>query len=186
LDNWEYWLEVWERKGSLQTDDLREVDGYEHTSIVPENAAKGIIEALDIRKEDRVLEVGCGAGMLAQYIDCDYVGIDYSRPMVKKHIEILGNSVLFGYADDLIFKDKSFDKVFSYGVFHYFPDKAYAFRAISEMIRVAKKSIFIGDLPFDSPRKEHLLFRKEEFDAWDVTDGFYNELRFNAFLNVGA
>ena len=177
------WHEIWERKGLLNTTDLKELDGYEATTIKPDEVAHKIANILDIQRTDKVLEVGCGAGMIAQYLDCDYVGVDYSKSLVKKHIQLLGNSVLQCQANNLIFKDKSFDKVFCYGVFHYFPNKVYADQVIQEMKRVAKKTmIFIGDLPFQSHRQEHLLFNPEEFADAKVTQGFYNPDRFNVLI----
>jgi ubiquinone/menaquinone biosynthesis C-methylase UbiE len=178
----ETWHDVWERKGKVETDNLRELNGYEQTTANTEFIANTIKVALDIKPNDRVLEVGCGAGMLASYLDCNYIGMDYSASLVKKHIKILNNSVIHGSANDLIFKDRSFDKVFCFGVFHYFPDIEYANTAIAEMRRVSKGSIFIGDLPIRSHRKEHLLFDPKKFTSFEISDGLYNPDRFNIFL----
>lgn len=80
----ETWKQIWTRKGRAAggIDDLLAFDGYERTQVNMEEVAAQIIRRLDIRKEDRVLEVGCGAGALAQYLDCDYTGIDYSPTLV--------------------------------------------------------------------------------------------------------
>ena len=176
------WQEIWEKKGSVETNDLKYLDGYEDTTIDAKFVANIITEILDIQPTDKVLEVGCGAGMLAQYLECDYIGIDYSKSLVKKHIQLLGNSVLHGSANNLIFRDGYFDKVFSYSVFHYFPDLDYAQNVIEEMKRVSKNSIFIGDLPIRSHRSEHLLFDPQNFACAEITQGFYNPDRFNVFI----
>ncbi len=176
------WHEVWERKGSLETEDLKELNGYEETTIDPNFVANQITKILDIQPTDKILEVGCGAGMLAKYLDCDYVGVDYSQSLVKKHIKLLCNSVIHGSADNLIFKDKSFDKAFSYSVFHYFPNFQYAQTVIEEMSRVSKTSIFIGDLPIQSHRSEHLLFKPQNFYLAEISQGFYNPNRFNVLI----
>ena len=178
-----YWKQIWERKGNLETDDLKELDGFEATTINPEEVVHQIAEILKIKKSDKVLEVGCGAGMIAQYLDCNYVGIDYSKSLVKKHIELLKHFVLVAKADDIPFKDKYFDKVFVYSVFHYFPDKKCVKKVIKELKRVCKEKIFIGDLPKKSQRKEHLLFRKSEFQGV-FSEGFYNKDRFNVLIDA--
>lgn len=181
----ETWKQIWTRKGraDISVTDLLAYDGYEATKVDMEEVARQITRRLDIQKTDKVLEVGCGAGALAQYLDCDYVGIDYSPTLVQKHIEILNHSVLTGEAADLPFKDKSFDKVICYGVYLYFDNKEYAAKATSELLRVARKSVLIGEIPMRSHRTEHLLFSKEEFKDWDLSDGFYDPYkkdRFNA------
>lgn len=182
----ETWQQIWIRKGKAdgQATDLLAYDGYEATQVDMQAVAKEIVKRLDIRPEDRVLEVGCGAGALAQYLDCDYIGVDYSPTLVQRHIEILHNSVLAGEAADLIFKDKSFDKVICYGVFLYFEDKEYAKKATAELLRVAKSGVLIGELPIRSHRDEHLLFTPDEFEGWDISDGFYDPYRRQRFNAV--
>jgi len=177
----DYWKEIWERKGNSNTDNLKELDGYENTNINPQEVAKSITEILDIKENDKVLEVGCGAGMITQYIKCNYTGIDYSYNLVKKHKTILNNKVFVSEAQLLPFKDNSFDKCFAYSVFHYFPNYKYANKVINEMKRVCKGDIFIGDLPRLSPRKEHLLFGVDDFKG-EISEGFYNKERFNILL----
>ena len=184
MDNMEYWKEVWDRKGSENSTDIRTIDGFESTSADLEKIAGNITKVMDIKPTDKVLEVGCGAGGVAQYLKCDYVGVDYSRPMISKHISLLKNSILYSEANNLIFKDKSFDKVFIYGISHYFPNHEYANQVISEMKRVAKKCIFIGDLPFKSHRDTHLLYKKEDFKDWIILEPYYNPLRFNVYLEL--
>jgi ubiquinone/menaquinone biosynthesis C-methylase UbiE len=175
------WNEVWERKGALQTYNLKELDGFEHTAIDPEDVASKIISMMDIRDTDKVLEVGCGAGMIAQYLDCDYVGVDYSQSSVEKHSKLLHHTVQVAEADKLPFKDEVFDKVLVYSVFHYFPDKKYAHTVLTELERVCKGDIFVGDLPFRSPREEHLLYNADDFDG-EISEGFYNKNRFNVLI----
>ncbi len=181
------WLEVWERKGAQETEDLSVLNGYEYTDISPEEVARRITKMLDIKKEDRVLEVGCGAGAVAEFLNCDYVGIDYSKSLVLKHIELLKHQVVWGQANDLIFKDKSFDIVFCFSVFQYFPNKEYARQTMKEMIRVAKKKICVSDLAMKSHRPEHMVYDYSDFEGWTITDGFHSSngaIRFNASLDL--
>ena len=57
-----------------------------------------------------ILEMGCGSGYLAQYLNSfKYIGVDLSRNLVNKHINILGNIVLNFSSIDIIFKDRYFD-----------------------------------------------------------------------------
>lgn len=176
-----YWKKIWEERGKLSTNDLKALDGFENTAADSKEIADKIISALEIKKSDKVLEVGCGAGMIAQYLDCDYTGIDYSKPLVEKHINLLNHRVLVAEADSIPFEDKFFDKVFVFSTFHYFPDKVYADKALKEIKRVSKGKIFIGDLPMTSHRKEHLLFNKSDFEG-EFLEGFYNKERFNVLI----
>lgn len=185
----ENWKNIWIRKGleGGGIKNLENLDGYEKTKINMKYVGNQITEAMKIKETDTVLEVGCGAGALAHRLNCRYVGVDYSETLVKRHIEILKNSVLIGDAADLPFKDKSFDKVVAYGVFMYFDNYQYTIKALQEMIRVARKVIFIGDLPMCSHTKYHLLFKKQYFEDSSIiiSDGFYEPYTFQRFNVCG-
>lgn len=179
------WFEVWQRKGRTATRDLRTLDGFESTRIDPEVVARQIADILQIRQGDRVLEVGCGAGMLAQYLPGDYTGVDYSPEMIAKFREIqAGKAAEVGSANRLRFADGEFDQVFAFSVFQYFPDKQYATDAVAELCRVARGRVFIGDLPRQSHSADHLLYSGSEFAGWQVEPGFYNPDRFNVWRDM--
>ncbi len=179
------WLEVWERKGRTDTADLRTLDGFESTTIDPVVVARRITEILDLHPDERVLEVGCGAGMLARHMAGIYTGVDYSPAMIGKFLALQpGKSAEVSEARKLRFADRSFDKVFAFSVFQYFPDAAYAEGAIAEMRRVAKQAVFIGDLPMRSHSADHRLYTQAQFAGWEISPGFYNPDRFNVFHDL--
>ena len=85
------WREIWTQKGQMEggIEDLYIYDGWEKSKGDIKATAERITEGLLIKPSDRVLEVGCGAGALAQYMNCAYVGIDYSRTLLQKHVDFL-------------------------------------------------------------------------------------------------
>lgn len=178
------WREIWEQKGQMEgtTSDLYIYDGWEKSKADVEITAKKIIEELDIQTGDKVLEVGCGAGALGQYMKCQYVGIDYSKSLIKRHLEFFNHSVLWAEADALPFKDNYFDKCFSWGVFLYFESDEYAQKAISEMMRVTKQGILIGELPVVSHDEKHHLYKKEMFHDWRIQDAWTEQYKGKRFI----
>jgi len=182
-----YWKEIWTKKGLASTTNLTWLDGFEDSPLNPKEIANWIIKELNIKSSDKVLEVGCGAGMLAQYIapKCNYIGIDFSKSLLEKHIKLIHNFVIYSEANDIPFKDKYFDKSFSYSVFHYFPNKEYSKKALNEMKRTTKSKILVGDVPFKSDVKEHLVFTKKDFSFYSViTQEQANLNRMNVIIEV--
>lgn len=94
-------------------------------------------------KGTRVLEVGCGMGADSRYISrrgSDVVSLDLSFENV--HFSLKGMQVLSlkgkgvnADAENLPFKDNTFDVVYSFGVLHHTPDTQ---KAIDEVRRVLK------------------------------------------------
>lgn len=179
------WNAVWDRKGKTDSTDHMEVSGFENFATIDTAAiADHLTKVLGIEPEHRVLELGCGAAIIARHLKCRYVGTDRSEAMVAKTIELNRFSAIACDADELIFRDKSFDHVFAFGVFHYFPDYDYARRCISEMTRVAKRTVLVSDIPKQSHDSNHLIFEERFFEGWKISPSFYEREheRFNALL----
>lgn len=183
------WKEIWTQKGAMEgtRDDIRIYDGWEKSTADMQETAHRIMELLNIKPTDKVLEVGCGAGGLAQYMDCEYIGIDFSPTLVKRCMEFYQKTAVYSEADDIPFKDQYFDKCFSWGVFLYFSDWNYTEKVIHEMKRVTKEGIFIGELPKVSHDKKHQLYQEKQFtESGFLTEQGWSEpycnIRFNAYL----
>jgi ubiquinone/menaquinone biosynthesis C-methylase UbiE len=99
-----------------------------------------IVERLDPRPGDRVLEIGCGHGVAATFI-CErldggsYVGVDRSAKMVDaaakrnaEHVEAGTAEFVVAKLEDLDLGDRRFDTVLAVrvGLFHREPERAHA------------------------------------------------------------
>ena len=146
--NKEGWDRIWELKGIENTNDLKILNGYEETDFSHVNCYNNIVNNLNIKNGDKVLEVGCGAGFFSKLFskDYDYFGIDYSNSLVIKNIKINNTKIINCSANNLPFKDKYFDYTFSVGVFEYFPSKEYTNQCLQELMRVSKKGIYIVNI----------------------------------------
>ena len=183
------WKEIWTQKGAVEgtKEDAELYGGWEKTITTASETAARIVDFLDIRPGDRVLEVGCGSGGLAQYIECEYVGIDFSKTLVQQWMQFFQKTAVYAEAADIPFKDKYFDKCFAYGCFMYFPSKEYMLQAVNEMKRVTKSGIFVGELPKESHEPKHLLYTEEDFldIGFKTMRGWaepYQDVRFSAYL----
>lgn len=179
------WKAVWDRKAGDEPGDQYVVSGFEHfNNIDTEAIAHHLCRLCKIESGHSILEIGCGGGLLGRHLSSqfEYVGTDYSAKMVQRAIELNRFSAVRTDADNIIFKDKSFDHVFAFGVFHYFPDYEYAKRAISEMERVARKTVCISDITAESKEPMHLLYTEDFFPGYQISSQFYErpERRFTA------
>jgi cyclopropane fatty-acyl-phospholipid synthase-like methyltransferase len=93
-----------------------------------------IIELLDVRNGDQILEIGCGPGRGIKQImdtraDCKIDAIDFSMLMVKKAARnnkraIKENHVKLIYGDfiEYDFKDKRYGKIFAINVIYFWKE----------------------------------------------------------------
>lgn len=107
---------------------------------------------IDLNKKQKVLEIGCGTGVLGTWLKnhCNnYVGCDISFFMLKKFIEESQDKVeLFQSVTHLIpFRENLFDVVIMNGVTMYLHDENLLKKTLGEMKRVSKKNgiIFLGE-----------------------------------------
>lgn len=101
-----------------------------------------VLEMLDLRDRDRVLEVGCGYGWISQALwgaaNIEWTGVDQSEEMVRRFRAAYSERAprtLLADGCSLPFRDGEFDKVLCTGVLMHITDYA---TAVHELIRVLR------------------------------------------------
>ena len=112
---------------------------------VHEEMRSAVLAALDPGPEDRLLDIGCGGGMLlrdALATGATAAGIDHSPDMVRLARETNAEAVAAGRlevvradAANLPFPDASFTRVSMVIVFLFLPDPAAALREVHRVLR---------------------------------------------------
>lgn len=117
------------------------------------------LRAMHLRPGERVLDIGCGPGLLAQDIaatvgaEGGVVGIDVSEPMTSiardRCRELPWASFEIADAAALPFADSSFDVGVSTQVYEYVPDVATALAELFRVLRPGGRAVII-DTDYDS------------------------------------
>ena len=95
-----------------------------------------------------ILDVGCGTGRAVKYLMERGIAIKGTEPtwaLIEVAIQKNGippKSLICGTGESLPFGDDSFDAVLECGVLHHVQKPE---RVVSEMMRVAKKAVFLSD-----------------------------------------
>ena len=142
----EYWREQW-NKSAKENEDVRFISGWgDRTFQEMLFGITDVTKKLDLESGDRLLDVGCGAGLfeiaLTHWVKKIY-GIDYSKEMVriaKKNAQKYDNIITEqGDIRNLPFEDESFDKVLVNSVIQYLNNLGEVERAFEELKRITKK-----------------------------------------------
>lgn len=119
-----------------------------------------VVEMAEIDENSLVLEVGCGTGYttlgIANKTPQDRIFcVDLTLEQIKKAKKKLSANFFLGDAENLPFKNKTFDSSISAGSIEYWPNPS---KGISEMSRVTKSG---GKVVILAPRKpDNILVRK--------------------------
>ena len=134
------------------------------------SVAKDIIKYYKLKKNSKVLDVGCAKGFLVKDLfdaGMDAFGIDISRYAIKNcHKDIIGR-VSLGNAKKLIFPNNSFDLVISLNTIHNL-EKKDCIKSLQEIQRITKKNAFIQVDSYKTKKQ------KEIFEKWVLTAKYHD------------
>jgi len=138
---------------------------------------------IQISKQTRLLDVGCGNGFFTYYFDklCKACGVDYSEKML--HINPVKNTTLMN-ANNLKFEDNCFDIVFCHALLHHVKTID---NVIQEMKRVSNEYIVILEPNRNNPFMFLFsLLVKEERGALKFSLDYLRNLMIKNKLTVEA
>lgn len=174
------WIDYYRTKG-LSGKSPKEISGYDHplaqlTQKGLQDLINKISSHLKLKPSDRLLDAGCGAGLITRELTgkvAVIVGIDATREMILHTPKIIHR--VEGLAHKLPFQAQIFDKVLCHSAFQYFPDHQYAQAVVEDLLRVMAPNgiCLIQDLP-DLAKKD-TYFQVKAPDAHNLTRLFYEK-----------
>lgn len=141
--------------------------GFSYDPRFWEPVVPSFIDHWGIKEKDSILDVGCAKGFML-FDFCRLIpglqveGIDISEYAIENGMEEMKPYLKVASADDLPYKDNSFDYAISITTIHNF-DKNGVIKALQELERVSKKGSFITvDAYNNDDEKQRML-------AWNLT-----------------
>lgn len=146
-------IEIYSRCAeNKELDDLEVVTERPLSEFFAEELPPKVLGLLNLKKEDKILDAGCGSGRFLTYfsnLDAFVVGVDASSSMLKRAKKRTYNSnnifLVQGDIMNLPFRHKSFDAVVSISTLQNLPTEKYCIvneepckSAIKEFARVLK------------------------------------------------
>ncbi|WP_151950961.1 class I SAM-dependent methyltransferase [Aliarcobacter butzleri] len=163
-------------------------DDYSQKASFVSNLAFSLVDILDVKKDEKILDLGCGEGTLTIKIQnqgANVIGIDLSEEMVLKAKE-KGIETFVMSVTDLKFEDENFDKVFSNAVLHWVKDLD---KSAKEIARVLKKNgKFVaefggyGNIKFLCEAMDEVFFKHKDFGEFNNPWNFISDIEYKKIL----
>jgi ubiquinone/menaquinone biosynthesis C-methylase UbiE len=135
---------------------------------------EGVLDYYDIRS---ILDVGAGTGRVARYLaergsSLEVMSVEPVNALREEayRLGVPRHRLVDGDATRLDFPDEAFDSVCAFGILHHIKEPR---AAVSEMLRVARKAIFISDSNNFGQGGALTRFVKQSFNAmgaWKLVD----------------
>ncbi len=136
------WIAFWDNRADIEGD-FRAIGGGGWEEIGFLHAVREIVQTLDLQKDDMVLDIGCGTGLVSLALSpmvATVRGIDLSPRLVERariNVEGVDNiTVDVGSITETGESDSSYSKVLAYSVLQYLDSEDAARRACAEVARV--------------------------------------------------
>ena len=114
--------------------------------------------------KEPLLDVGCGIGISTNYFNVKSIGIDNNKEMLKQG----SKNLIYAEAENLPFKDNSFNTVISVTAFHNFKNME---KALKEIKRVSKNNnIAISFLKKSKKLEEFKTLLKKYFNFKEIEE----------------
>ncbi len=123
-----------------------------------------IIDALDVEPDHRILDLGCGAGVLVPYLleglsrNGQLVEMDYAQNMIQanqNHHRDDRISFECAHVMDMPFEPESFDRVICFACFPHFQDQAGAVEKISRVLKSGGRLVIAHLMSSDEIASHH-------------------------------
>ncbi len=166
-------------------------DKYNKHADFVSNLAMPVVELLDPKKDEKVLDLGCGDGTLAQEISflCKkIVAVDLSPDMVNKTKE-RGIEAYVMSATELNYKDE-FDAVFSNAVLHWVKDTQRAIYKINNSLKQNGRFIAefggSGNIEYLITAMKEVFSKHEEYGDFKNPWTFPSDFEYKRLLEEGG
>ena len=190
MNNWD---NIWLKKKKKKTDDLHVLNGFDINNInyTTKDLVNYIIKICDIKKKNSILEIGAGAGRLGTYFlkqNYNYNAVEKSSSLVNKFKRLVHkDKIIQASGGNIPYDDNSYDIVFCWSVVQYLKDVSQLKNFMNEMIRVSKKTVFIGDIyeQLENIDNKKYTYKMSNLKHLSIPKKyFYDKKNINITLNI--